>query len=142
MILSAEGHVHAQPELPDLDSNDLQTCYDTPLYVGRYSSTFVFSSLTGTAPEVLIGADVRPNIAVWWTFGAMLYKMLTGTVLHALGPSSSYSPPLQLPWCAEYALKVFRGILAGPIEFPEGLHPDAVSLLSGVLYCNPAHEPR
>jgi serine/threonine protein kinase len=75
------------------------------------------------APEVMTEQAFRSyGTAIdWWSLGALLYEMLTGLP----------------PWYNRDRKKMFAGIRAGELRFPETVPPDAQSLLRALLCRNP-----
>ena len=57
----------------------------------------------------------------WWSLGALLYEMLTGLP----------------PWYNRDRKKMFAGIRAGELRFPDSVPADAQSLLRALLCRNP-----
>eukprot|EP00667_Euglena_gracilis_P007682 EG_transcript_7767 len=68
------------------------------------------------APEVLRGQAHGVGVD-WWAYGVLVYEMLVG------------SPPFYSPDRQE----LYEFILTKPLQFPDGLHPDAVDLLGRLL---------
>jgi len=69
------------------------------------------------APEVLDGDRGYTKAVDWWSFGTLMFEMLTG-----LPPF--YNEEVQL---------MYNKILTAPLEIPPSLSPEASSLLRGLL---------
>jgi len=74
------------------------------------------------APEVLYGQGYNKAVD-WWTFGVLLYEMLTGLP----------------PFYDENVNEMYRRILEDELIFPDDMSIRAKTLLAGLLNRNPAH---
>ncbi|KAJ1676006.1 Serine/threonine-protein kinase [Spiromyces aspiralis] len=72
------------------------------------------------APELLHGNGYTKSVD-WWTFGVLLYEMLTGLP----------------PFYHENVNEMYRRILEDPLVFPEDMGTRARALLRGLLDRNP-----
>ncbi|KAM0749889.1 Pkinase-domain-containing protein [Meredithblackwellia eburnea MCA 4105] len=73
------------------------------------------------APELLLGHGYQKTVD-WWTLGVLLYEMLSGLP----------------PFYSENTNEMYQKILTDPLKFPDEIHSDARSLLTGLLTRDPA----
>lgn len=73
------------------------------------------------APEVIVG-DAYGKAVDWWSFGVMLYEMLVGLP----------------PFYSENVHRMYELIQRANLRFPDGVSPEARSLLVRLLQRNPA----
>ncbi|NXG58207.1 KS6B2 kinase, partial [Hemiprocne comata] len=115
IMLNSQGHIKL---------TDFGLCKES-IHDGAVTHTFC-GTIEYMAPEILVRSG--HNRAVdWWSLGALMYDMLTG----------SASPPLFLfpsfpPFTAENRKKTIDKILKGKLVLPPYLTPDARDLLKKV----------
>jgi serum/glucocorticoid-regulated kinase 2 len=91
------------------------------------------------APEVIQGLPYSYEVD-WWSFGTMLYEMLTGIVSETVPFFSGYSLALQTPFWANNHSDMYVRVLQDELTFPEdkAMDQDTKSLVRGLLQRNPA----
>ncbi|CAG8501211.1 6054_t:CDS:2 [Diversispora eburnea] len=72
------------------------------------------------APEIIRAEDYSYPVD-WWSLGTLLYEMMTGIT----------------PFWAEDQNRMYHRVLEDELEFPEGMSPEAMSLLQGLLQRDP-----
>ncbi|NWX63329.1 KS6B2 kinase, partial [Promerops cafer] len=103
---------------------DFGLCKES-IHDGAVTHTFC-GTIEYMAPEILVRSG--HNRAVdWWSLGALMYDMLTGSASPTAAPSS-----LGPPFTAENRKKTIDKILKGKLVLPPYLTPDARDLLKKV----------
>lgn len=76
----------------------------------------------------------------WWTLGVLLYEMMVcfpvsplRTFAHVL-PDKTGLPPFY----DENVNTMYQRILHDPLQFPDDMHPDAKSIMTGLLSRDPS----
>ncbi|NWX32974.1 KS6B2 kinase, partial [Notiomystis cincta] len=106
---------------------DFGLCKES-IHDGAVTHTFC-GTIEYMAPEILVRSG--HNRAVdWWSLGALMYDMLTGSAIH-LALHGPWCPP-QPPFTAENRKKTIDKILKGKLVLPPYLTPDARDLLKKV----------
>ncbi|NXI35474.1 KS6B2 kinase, partial [Galbula dea] len=96
----------------------------------------IFLEDTAWAPEILVRSG--HNRAVdWWSLGALMYDMLTGSASEVLLRGLTTWCLSQPPFTAENRKKTIDKILKGKLVLPPYLTPDARDLLKKFLKRNP-----
>jgi len=72
-------------------------------------------------PEILNRAG-HGTAVDWWNLGMVLYEMLTG----------------RPPWYTQDRQELFNRLRGAELEFPQGLSPEAMNLIEGLLNRDPA----
>lgn len=73
------------------------------------------------APEIILHQDEYSYEADYWSFGVMLYEMMTGI----------------LPFAADHLEDMYNRVLYDDLVFPDAFDPDATDLLTGLLERDP-----
>ncbi|NXW71901.1 KS6B2 kinase, partial [Hirundo rustica] len=115
IMLNSQGHIKL---------TDFGLCKES-IHDGAVTHTFC-GTIEYMAPEILVRSG--HNRAVdWWSLGALMYDMLTGSASPTAAPSS-----LAPPFTAENRKKTIDKILKGKLVLPPYLTPDARDLLKKV----------
>ncbi|NXU86125.1 KS6B2 kinase, partial [Xiphorhynchus elegans] len=115
IMLNSQGHIKL---------TDFGLCKES-IHDGAVTHTFC-GTIEYMAPEILVRSG--HNRAVdWWSLGALMYDMLTGSASPTPAPSS-----LGPPFTAENRKKTIDKILKGKLVLPPYLTPDARDLLKKV----------
>ncbi|NXR83256.1 KS6B2 kinase, partial [Pycnonotus jocosus] len=115
IMLNSQGHIKL---------TDFGLCKES-IHDGAVTHTFC-GTIEYMAPEILVRSG--HNRAVdWWSLGALMYDMLTGSASPTAAPSS-----LGPPFTAENRKKTIDKILKGKLVLPPYLTPDARDLLKKV----------
>ncbi|RMB98081.1 hypothetical protein DUI87_25559 [Hirundo rustica rustica] len=121
IMLNSQGHIKL---------TDFGLCKES-IHDGAVTHTFC-GTIEYMAPEILVRSG--HNRAVdWWSLGALMYDMLTGSASPTAAPSS-----LAPPFTAENRKKTIDKILKGKLVLPPYLTPDARDLLKKFLKRNPS----
>ncbi|NXQ60608.1 KS6B2 kinase, partial [Anthoscopus minutus] len=118
IMLNSQGHIKL---------TDFGLCKES-IHDGAVTHTFC-GTIEYMAPEILVRSG--HNRAVdWWSLGALMYDMLTGSASPTAAPSSrgTGGPP----FTAENRKKTIDKILKGKLVLPPYLTPDARDLLKKV----------
>ncbi|NXU66753.1 KS6B2 kinase, partial [Horornis vulcanius] len=116
IMLNSQGHIKL---------TDFGLCKES-IHDGAVTHTFC-GTIEYMAPEILVRSG--HNRAVdWWSLGALMYDMLTGSASPTAAPSSLGIPP----FTAENRKKTIDKILKGKLVLPPYLTPDARDLLKKV----------
>ncbi|KAL0629765.1 Ribosomal protein S6 kinase beta-2 [Plecturocebus cupreus] len=132
IMLSSQGHIKL---------TDFGLCKES-IHEGAVTHTFC-GTIEYMAPEILVRSG--HNRAVdWWSLGALMYDMLTGSASPALwegaGPGGR-SPLLGQglpPFTAENRKKTMDKIIKGKLVLPPYVTPDARDLVKKFLKRNPS----
>ncbi|NXV63859.1 KS6B2 kinase, partial [Molothrus ater] len=122
IMLNSQGHIKL---------TDFGLCKES-IHDGAVTHTFC-GTIEYMAPEILVRSG--HNRAVdWWSLGALMYDMLTGSASATAAPSLLPGdwggiPP---PFTAENRKKTIDKILKGKLVLPPYLTPDARDLLKKV----------
>ncbi|NXH09190.1 KS6B2 kinase, partial [Bucco capensis] len=115
IMLNSQGHIKL---------TDFGLCKES-IHDGAVTHTFC-GTIEYMAPEILVRSG--HNRAVdWWSLGALMYDMLTGSA----SPPPTLSSPGP-PFTAENRKKTIDKILKGKLVLPPYLTPDARDLLKKV----------
>ncbi|NXV91825.1 KS6B2 kinase, partial [Calonectris borealis] len=115
IMLNSQGHIKL---------TDFGLCKES-IHDGAVTHTFC-GTIEYMAPEILVRSG--HNRAVdWWSLGALMYDMLTGSA----SPTPALSSPGP-PFTAENRKKTIDKILKGKLVLPPYLTPDARDLLKKV----------
>ncbi|OXB65400.1 UNVERIFIED_CONTAM: hypothetical protein H355_016213 [Colinus virginianus] len=136
IMLNSQGHIKL---------TDFGLCKES-IHDGAVTHTFC-GTIEYMAPEILVHSG--HNRAVdWWSLGALMYDMLTGSASHPRGAGGStwaarggspwLTPTWQPPFTAENRKKTIDKILKGKLVLPPYLTPDARDLLKKFLKRNPS----
>ncbi|KAK4823039.1 hypothetical protein QYF61_025378, partial [Mycteria americana] len=126
IMLNSQGHIKL---------TDFGLCKES-IHDGAVTHTFC-GTIEYMAPEILVRSG--HNRAVdWWSLGALMYDMLTGSA----SPTPALSSPVAggtggPPFTAENRKKTIDKILKGKLVLPPYLTPDARDLLKKFLKRNP-----
>jgi len=90
------------------------------LEVDQEKTSTVIGQLDYLSPEVITGGGYN-FVADWWSFGVLLYEMLTGT----------------MPFAHSNVEQLFELICEGKVEFPPNLSPNSVNFIKQLLTVNP-----
>ncbi|NXO00030.1 KS6B2 kinase, partial [Rhinopomastus cyanomelas] len=116
IMLNSQGHIKL---------TDFGLCKES-IHDGAVTHTFC-GTIEYMAPEILVRSG--HNRAVdWWSLGALMYDMLTGSATFLAQPGASPQPP----FTAENRKKTIEKILKGKLVLPPYLTPDARDLLKKV----------
>ncbi|NXD05034.1 KS6B2 kinase, partial [Certhia familiaris] len=121
IMLNSQGHIKL---------TDFGLCKES-IHDGAVTHTFC-GTIEYMAPEILVRSG--HNRAVdWWSLGALMYDMLTGSASPAAAPSSlELGGHPRPPFTAENRKKTIDKILKGKLVLPPYLTPDARDLLKKV----------
>ncbi|NWW70612.1 KS6B2 kinase, partial [Climacteris rufus] len=118
IMLNSQGHIKL---------TDFGLCKES-IHDGAVTHTFC-GTIEYMAPEILVRSG--HNRAVdWWSLGALMYDMLTGSASPA--PAPSFLGTGGPPFTAENRKKTIDKILKGKLVLPPYLTPDARDLLKKV----------
>ncbi|NXE99282.1 KS6B2 kinase, partial [Menura novaehollandiae] len=121
IMLNSQGHIKL---------TDFGLCKES-IHDGAVTHTFC-GTIEYMAPEILVRSG--HNRAVdWWSLGALMYDMLTGSASPTPAPSSlGIEGGPGPPFTAENRKKTIDKILKGKLVLPPYLTPDARDLLKKV----------
>ncbi|NWV70091.1 KS6B2 kinase, partial [Malurus elegans] len=121
IMLNSQGHIKL---------TDFGLCKES-IHDGAVTHTFC-GTIEYMAPEILVRSG--HNRAVdWWSLGALMYDMLTGSASPAPAPfSPGTGGDPRPPFTAENRKKTIDKILKGKLVLPPYLTPDARDLLKKV----------
>lgn len=132
-LLCALEHLHGfnvvyrdlKPENILLDYTGHIALCDFGLCKLNMSETEKTNTFCGTpeyiAPELLESQGYTKTVD-WWTLGVLLYEMMTGLP----------------PFYDENVNTMYQRILTDPLQFPPGMPPEAMSVMTGLLQRDPS----
>lgn len=113
VLVAADGHM----VLTDFGLSKMFDDSDT-----YYHRTTTFCGTPDyMAPEIILQEEEYSYAADYWSFGTMLYEMITGIT----------------PFAAETHDQMYQRVLFDDLTFPDNFDPDAVDLITGFLRRDP-----